>query len=100
MSMVVKFTHQLGKKFPVSGINRAESKQLYPGLCVYLEKHSMEVWMPGQCVYAVVLADSEFQAIEERELVPRQSSLDKFSAIGCPDGKAPIEENEEGQRHC
>jgi hypothetical protein len=33
-------------------------------------------------------------------LVPRQSSLDKFSAIGCPDGKAPIEENEDGQRHC
>jgi hypothetical protein len=32
-------------------------------------------------------------------LVPRQSSLDKFSAIGCPDGKAPIEENEDGQIH-
>src|SRR6266508_4606290 len=46
----VKFTYPLGKKFPVSGINRAESKQLYPGLCVYLEEHPMEVWMPGQCV--------------------------------------------------
>jgi hypothetical protein len=33
-------------------------------------------------------------------LVPRQSSLDKFSAIGCPYGKAPIEENEDGQIHC
>jgi len=29
-------------------------------------------------------------------LVPRQSSLDKFSAIGCPDGKAPLEENAAG----
>jgi tRNA(fMet)-specific endonuclease VapC len=31
-------------------------------------------------------------------LVPRQSSLDKFSASGCSDGKAPLEENADGQR--
>jgi hypothetical protein len=31
-------------------------------------------------------------------LVPRQSSLDKFSASGCPDGMAPLEENADGQR--
>ena len=59
----VKFTYPLGKKFPVSGINRACKSILCPGLWVYLEEHPMEVWVSGSKLYAVVLADTELQKI-------------------------------------
>jgi hypothetical protein len=63
----VKFTYPLGKKFPVSGINRACKSILCPGLWVYLEEHPMEVWVSGSKLYTVVLADTEFQEVGERK---------------------------------
>jgi hypothetical protein len=64
MSMVVNFTHQLGKKFPVSDIHGAESEQRWAGVSLLMGGQSaswrMEMRVSGLSVYAEVLANTEF----------------------------------------
>jgi hypothetical protein len=59
MRLVVNFTHQLGKTFPVSDIHGAESEQRWAGVSRLMGGQSaswrMEMRVSGRGVYAAVL---------------------------------------------
>jgi hypothetical protein len=65
---------QNGKYHDIPNQHGTEPTKLRPRIPLHLDRIRMEVWMSGQCVYAELLADSEFQKVGEGRTSSRKKS--------------------------
>jgi hypothetical protein len=67
--------------------HETEPTKLRPRIPLHLDGIRMEVWVSGQCVYAKLLADSEFQAVGDGKLARKKKSLGSSEAFGFGSGR-------------
>ena len=66
-------------RHPKPDINRTQPRQLCAELHVLMDGNELEMRVQGCCMYAVLLADTEFQEVGDRELVKPK----KRQSLGC-----------------